>query len=401
MCKNINVVIGANYGDEGKGLMTDFFSSRCSNGLVVRFNGGAQAGHTVVRPDGVRHVFGHVGSGTFCGLPTYLSEFFVVNPLFFYREMGKLHSKRVPMPTVYTNPRCLVTTPYDIMLNHIIESFRGSSRHGSCGAGFNETIVRNSYIPLKVSDLGNSDLVISTLREIKQYVPKRLRDLGVDQVHLPFVANLMDESIIDKFVCEDINYFMSATRTVDDSILCEYSDIIFEGAQGLLLDQNHINFPHVTRSNTGLQNVISILDDLGVVSDNMSVTYVTRAYLTRHGAGPFPTELADKPYPGILDMTNVPNPCQGSLRFGHLNISGLSAAVTGDLNKSLGKHTIHPSLAITCLDQLDDIITLIKDGVPYFTNSDMVVGEIMKECKMSTAYCSYGPTRETIKIVKS
>ena len=82
----ISVVIGANYGDEGKGLATDYLASQGTKSLVVRFNGGAQAGHTVVTPDGCRHVFHHFGSGVFAEADTFLSKFFIVNPILFRTE---------------------------------------------------------------------------------------------------------------------------------------------------------------------------------------------------------------------------------------------------------------------------------------------------------------------------
>lgn len=74
-------VIGAGFGDEGKGLMTDYCCQRPKYTTVVRFNGGAQAGHTVVTPDGRRHVFSHFGSGTLRGAATFLSRFFICNPI--------------------------------------------------------------------------------------------------------------------------------------------------------------------------------------------------------------------------------------------------------------------------------------------------------------------------------
>ena len=82
-------VIGSNFGDEGKGLVVDYL---CKTGgeVVVRFNGGAQAGHTVVTPEGLRHVFRHFGSGTLYGVPTFLSQFFIVNPIIFFHELQDL-----------------------------------------------------------------------------------------------------------------------------------------------------------------------------------------------------------------------------------------------------------------------------------------------------------------------
>ena len=89
--KNIKVVIGANYGDEGKGLMTDYFSAALKDAIVVRFNGGGQAGHTVTTEDGKRHVFGNICSGSFVGLPSYFSSYFVVNPITFNKENRWIH----------------------------------------------------------------------------------------------------------------------------------------------------------------------------------------------------------------------------------------------------------------------------------------------------------------------
>lgn len=94
MAHKIKVVIGSGFGDEGKGLMTDYFCSsfpRDESVLNVRFNGGAQAGHTVVTPYGLRHVFGHFGAGSFLpNVVTYLSSEFLVNPILFRKEYGKL-----------------------------------------------------------------------------------------------------------------------------------------------------------------------------------------------------------------------------------------------------------------------------------------------------------------------
>lgn len=83
------VVIGSSFGDCGKGLVTDYLCSQGA-GIVVRFNGGANAGHTVVTPDGQRHVFSHFGSGTLLGVPTFLSSFFVCNPIQFAKELDRI-----------------------------------------------------------------------------------------------------------------------------------------------------------------------------------------------------------------------------------------------------------------------------------------------------------------------
>lgn len=142
--KKAKVVIGSGYGDEGKGVFTDFLSSQSNESLVIRFNGGAQAGHTVMTPDGKRHVFGHFGANSF--LPnskTALSKHFVVNPLLFAKEKNILNNMDVD-PEVFIHKDCAVTTPYEMILNQWQEDNRGNNRHGSCGVGFGETIQRES-----------------------------------------------------------------------------------------------------------------------------------------------------------------------------------------------------------------------------------------------------------------
>ena len=142
---NVKVVIGSNFGDEGKGLMTDYFCAeakkRNESCIVVLSNGGAQRGHTVVTPDGIRHVFHHFGSGTLKGADTYLPKYYILNPIVFNQEYEEL-SEFVKYLKIYVNPACMITTPFDMMANQIKEQSRGNNRHGSCGTGIFETITR-------------------------------------------------------------------------------------------------------------------------------------------------------------------------------------------------------------------------------------------------------------------
>ena len=143
--RNIKIVIGANFGDEGKGLMTDYFchqaEQRNENCIVVLHNGGAQRGHTVTTPTGIKHIFHHFGSGTFCGADTYCSKDFILNPMIFSQEFDELKVLGYE-PKVYIHPLCKITTPFDMILNQIIEEHRSGNRHGSCGVGIYETLLR-------------------------------------------------------------------------------------------------------------------------------------------------------------------------------------------------------------------------------------------------------------------
>ena len=399
--KNIKVVIGSGFGDEAKGVMTDYFSSTAENGIVVRFNGSAQAGHTVTTPEGKRHVFSHVGAGSFNYLPTFLSSYFVVNPMLFNKEIKELKEINL-VPKVYVDENCYVTTPYDIMLNQIAEIVRGSKKHGSCGVGFNETIERclcGEQFKLTIADLNNERLMRDKICCIRDnYVKFRLKQLGIDKIPERYENLLAIDEIIESYIY-DVENMLDLVVVTNSNILNQFETIVFEGAQGLLLDQNHKYFPHVTRSNTGMRNVAEIISKAGFQDQNIEIVYVTRAYMTRHGAGPFPTELESKPYENIVDLTNVPNSFQDTLRFGLLDLDNLAAAIHKDMENA--KHlNSEIKLAISCLDQID------KGEVDYFIREekkkspvDIFVKDAFQAVGVHGGYLSFGVTRTTIKSI--
>lgn len=294
-------VIGANFGDEGKGLVVDYL---CQTGgeVVVRFNGGAQAGHTVATPEGLRHVFGHFGSGTLYGVPTFLSQFFVVNPIAFFKEERELDAMGVTAQ-VFAHPDCLVTTHADMIINQMKELKRGPKPHGSCGLGVHETMQRSMVPELKItmSDLWNrAPSLPSRLEEIcDRYARFRTGKPVVEpdmfRVYLEMCAKL--------------------AQRVHPAGIGQCRDPIFEGAQGLLLSQdNAVYRPHLTHSYTGMRNVRILCAQAGI--SEVTPYYVSRTYLTRHGAGPLPGEDRTLRYE---DLTNVPHPFQGVLRFAPLD----------------------------------------------------------------------------------
>ena len=169
------VVIGAGYGDEGKGLVTDYLTEKTGSRVVCRFNGGSQAAHTVNRA-GYRHIFNTMSSGSLAGADTYLSNQFIVNPYVLFDELVTM-SKNRKLPRVYCHPNARVTTIFDMAINNILEMSRGDGRHGSCGLGINETVVRcyESKYKLTVADLYNKDTLVHKLELIKnEWVPHRL-----------------------------------------------------------------------------------------------------------------------------------------------------------------------------------------------------------------------------------
>lgn len=412
MEKNIKIVIGANYGDEGKGLMTDYFCHELSkNGPVlnVRYNGGAQAGHTVVTPDGKRHVFKHFGAGSFNkNVVTLLSDDFIVNPMLFCKEWDEFTQKFGIEPEVYISPNCRITTPYDMFINQMLEIFRGENRHGSCGLGIYETVQRNqiSELYLMVSDLSAGNLSIETiLRLIQQrYVPSRLASLHIydpglilpERTFPNYCDWIRSEDILQHFIA-DCEKMMSHCQVVDTKdLLKEYDNIVFEGAQGLLLDERNMeSYPHVTASRTGVESparYISLIDPMKKLAPE--VCYVTRSYLTRHGAGPFKTECEK----GLIipnhiqDKTNQQNEYQGKLRYGFFDELFFSRTILKDVKDDFGMNNkIVRSIAVTHLDETGGMIVR-KNG--NIRPEDLCKG------LSETLYKSFGETRNDISTVE-
>ncbi|MFY0656324.1 MAG: adenylosuccinate synthetase [Neptunomonas phycophila] len=365
-----HVVIGANFGDEGKGLTTDYLCRQHENVVVVRFNGGSQAGHTVTTPDGVRHVFKHIGSGAFANAATYLSEHFVVNPSELIRETTKLveHAELIEDRRIFIHPTAKVTTPYDVMINWALEDKRkvSHSAHGSCGFGIGQTEERHESIQLLTHQLDNPDVIRSTLRKIR------------DEYYKPFVvkhrlSGYLDESFNDDQIIEDFiahcHMMLEMVYVADYTRLVSFDHIVCEGAQGLLLDQEHKWFPHVTRSNTGLTNVEEIYKQINHenLDPVIDVYYISRSYLTRHGNGPLPFECEGKIYSSIVDNTNFTNHYQGALRFAPLNLDLLRESISNDIENV--DIEVNTTLVVTCFNQLPNTIQYIQRGYKNLIHS--------------------------------
>lgn len=399
--KRCSIVIGSLWGDEGKGHMTDILCNS-QNTLNVRFNGGAQASHTVVTPDGKRHAFRHFGSGTFAGATTYLSDKFIVNLPAFIKERNELCDKFAMSPIVFVNPECLVTTPWDVYINQGIETLRDNNRHGSCGFGINETVERSKDERYKITvcDLFFKDKLISKLKAIKkEYIKERLKnEYGMDIHAFPdkYRSLLNDKENIDIFLFY-AEEFLRSVRVLGDCVLKRFDNVVFEGAQGLLLDQsNEEYFPHVSSSNTGIKNVMDILYK-NKFEGTVDIYYMSRCYITRHGAGPMPYELKDKPYDEVIDITNIPNEFQGALRYSYMDFSLLSSQINKDLKNLTVPANV--SVVFTCFDQINDEFCYIENGkVKSMTKENMTktAWSNLHVDSLNAIYTTFGLTRKDI-----
>lgn len=295
-------VVGLGFGDEGKGSIVDYLCATNDIHYVVRFNGGAQAAHNVVLPDGTHHTFSQYGSGTLRGVRTILSRHMMVEPMGFLVENQALKTFDIPgcplMPIV--DEECLLITPYHIAVNRLREQQQG---HGSCGLGIGVTAqfaLEEEWAAPRVKDILSGDLGWKMgalgLWALKQGVEE---EFDLTQIRAAYQIFLQHVIVADSTI---IKGMLSVSRCV------------FEGAQGVLLDEWHGFHPHTTWSTTTFDNIADLVAD----PTKMERIGVLRSYMTRHGAGPMPTEQADLSI--IAEEHNDNEGMQGAFRMGDFDL---------------------------------------------------------------------------------
>ena len=340
------VVIGKNFGDEGKGQTVSCLC-RGKDAVVVRHNGGAQAGHTV--EDGAfRFVFHQLGSGSRWNCPTYWSETFLPDLLKLGEEVEALRRELWEKTgtrftgSIYAHGGCAWVTVKDARVNSLTEQLRGKKKHGSCGMGIYETVLRTGEerFSLRLRDFlcAGEAQIAERLRAIREgYVRPRVEKLSVEypdeflrEEIQEWLALLWDENLCRNAAAEMCANFNRYVSLADWQEISErYETVVFENAQGLMLDEdNREYFPHLTPSHTGLFNVAELLrgdraqegaqkeQKAETGQPDLEIFYVTRTYVTRHGAGRLDFECGKEEInPGMTDLTNVPNPWQACLRY--------------------------------------------------------------------------------------
>lgn len=353
------IVLDLGFGDSGKGILTDFLVRHFYAGLVVRYNGGAQAGHNVIAPDGRHHTFSQFGSGSFVpGVKTFLSRHVVIHPaaLLVEGEILEGIGVREVFSRLRLSDQALIVTPFHQAANRIRELVRGDYRHGSCGVGVGEAVedaLVSAEDSVRAGDLANPPVLRRKLRSIREEKRDQLHDLGV--VKSPGVSFTREWEIFERKDVIDtwmstISRIANLGLVVPDSVLQswfqESETVVFEGAQGVLLDADSGFHPFTTWSRCTAGNAYDLIRAMAPDSDVYQIG-VIRSYAVRHGAGPLPTET-DALASIVLDH-NKCNEWQGPVRYGWFDavLARYALGATGGVD----------ALAVTHLDVLSRLNT--------------------------------------------
>jgi adenylosuccinate synthase len=323
-----HIVVGLAFGDEGKGSWVDHLCRRHNIKTVVRFNGGAQALHHVTTETGVTHGFSQFGSHSFIpGAKTLLSRFMLIEPLELMQEAVKLREKGIasPLRMLFISDEAPLIPFANILLNRIMETARGNARHGSCGLGIGLTQrdIDDGVKPvIRAADLHHPQLLREKVEEHYQLTLREVKDWHSDNA-LSYAQELARFDI-DHYLSL-LHAFASQVRIVREELfltLLRRDAVVFEGAQGALLDQYQGTFPYCTRSTTTAANALKLLED-AVFGGDVTRHGLFRAYGTRHGAGPFVTE-ANVAIPLCDNSTGL---WQGEFRQGWFDVVAARTAL--------------------------------------------------------------------------
>ncbi len=286
MGKNV-VIIGTQWGDEGKGKIVDWLTERAQG--VVRFQGGHNAGHTLVI-GGRKTVLRLIPSGVLRpGVAVLIGNGVVLSPSALLQEIGELEAAGVELRSrLAISPACPLVMPYHVALDQARESAASQGKIGTTGRGigpaYEDKIARRA---LRVQDLGNPDQFSEKLERLLEFHNFVLTQY-YRQPPVPF-ARTRDETLA---MAGEITPMVADVAALIHSMRARGDSLVFEGAQGALLDIDHGTYPFVTSSNC-LAGAAATGSGIGPRSLDY-VLGIVKAYTTRVGGGPFPTELTDE-----------------------------------------------------------------------------------------------------------
>ena len=369
MAKNV-VVVGAQWGDEGKGKIVDWLTEQAAG--VVRFNGGHNAGHTLVI-NGKKTILRLIPSGIMHATSVcYLGNGVVLSPEAFFKEVDELIALGVPNveARLRVSANAPLIMPYHVALDHAREASAGNKKIGTTGRGigpaYEDKVARRT---VRVADLFEPERFaeqVRTVMKLHNFVLEKF--LGAEPLDPEKVIadTLAYAERLRPMVC-DVSASLQADMAAGKSFL-------FEGAQGSMLDIDHGTYPFVTSSNTVAGSACA---GAGVGPHQLNyVLGITKAYCTRVGEGPFPTELFDETGELLRKKGNEFGAVTGRpRRCGWFDGAALRRAV--QINGLTG-------LAIMKLDVLDGMDT-VKLGVGYLYKGEKI--DIMPAGADAVAEC--------------
>ncbi len=281
-----HAVIGGQWGDEGKGKVVDYLSERAH--IVTRFAGGNNAGHTVINQLG-EFRFHLVPAGIFWpGVTCIIGNGVVVNPEPLLVELGELEAKGVDTSRLLVSDRAHLIMPYHVLLDSLEEKARGAKAIGTTGKGIGPAYVdKVSRTGIRAGELLDPEALFPRIKEVvaqKNAIITKVYDQ----------APISSEDIYRRCVewGTKLGRHIVATEPILSRALAENQRVLLEGAQGTLLDLDHGTYPYVTSSSPSIGGAST---GLGVPPHAItSITGIFKAYCTRVGGGPFPTEMHDK-----------------------------------------------------------------------------------------------------------
>ncbi len=342
MGRNV-VILGTQWGDEGKGKVVDLLTEEAS--AVVRFQGGHNAGHTLVI-DGKKTVLHLIPSGVLRdGVECIIGNGVVLAPDALLEELEMLEKEGVPASQrLKLSEACQLILPYHVALDAAREVARGNKAIGTTGRGigpaYEDKISRRG---LRLGDLLNTERFTEKLKEVMEYHNYALKNyFKAEEVSY---KKVLEESLI---MAEKLRPMIIDVPHTLHKLRQDGKNIMFEGAQGTLLDIDHGTYPYVTSSSTTAGGVCT---GAGVGPTDLDyILGITKAYTTRVGSGPFPTELFDDVGAHIAEVGHEQGATTGrDRRCGWLDAVALRRAM--QINSITG-------ICVTKLDVLDEVETI-------------------------------------------
>lgn len=279
------VLLGAQWGDEGKGKVTDYLAERAS--MVVRYQGGNNAGHTVVVgseefklrliPSGILY------PDTTC----VIGNGVVIDPRVLLKELDYLQEKGIDTSNLRISERAHVIMPYHVLIDTLDEEAKGDKKIGTTKNGIGPCYMdKSARIGIRIADLMDKDEFAERLKNVLDIKNNLF-------VKLYGVEPMSFDALYEEYCgyADKLRQYVTDTSLLIDNTLKAGKNVVFEGAQGTLLDLDHGTYPYVTSSNPIAS---SACVGAGIGPTNITqVLGIVKAYTTRVGEGPFPTELSD------------------------------------------------------------------------------------------------------------